>query len=110
MTCQPHLASEPCPFCEWAASGNATKIRAADGRAARVAGGNYPAIPTSSARNDSETPKSSPFASLADVKSCPARYRESCGCAEPYRCILRFHGRVTTQDCMACKSSDGEND
>lgn len=42
---------------------------------------------------------------LKDVTSCPARYREPCGCAWPFRCVLRFGGSVSLEDCQRCLAS-----
>lgn len=58
MTCLIHDAQHPCPFCEWASSGDAVKARPAARRAARVAGGPPPV-----ARPTPATPaRAGPFA------------------------------------------------
>jgi hypothetical protein len=36
------------------------------------------------------------------ANACPSRYRESCGCAEPFRCVVLYGSRVTLEDCVRC--------
>lgn len=110
MTCSSHQSPKPCPYCDWAASGDPVKITAAANRALRVAG--LPVPPPAPIVVD--RPPRRPTPGLARTKAvhalsreCPARYRESCGCAEPYRCNVRERATVTQGDCEQCLVARG---
>lgn len=100
MTCTTHNAPAPCPFCQWATSGEPALVRGAEDRARRVAGH----APEPPAPIVAEAPA---FAWLKDLKTCPARYRVGCGCSEPFRCVLRFGGMVKDSDCQRCIETRG---
>lgn len=106
--CELHGSPASCPYCEWAASGDPVKIRSAAARADRVAG----RTPTPSDHIADASNMVLPTPGLARslavqrlARACPARYKDSCGCAEPFRCVLRHGGRVTEADCGKCLES-----
>lgn len=103
MICDTHDARQPCPYCEWAASGDPVKVRSAAGRAARVAGKPSESPPKPSEPNPSATPKSSPrFRWVKAMKLCGARVRVGCGCNGEIYCRARELARVTPEDCRVC--------
>jgi hypothetical protein len=63
----------------------------------------FASMPPEARGNDPAIPDGSDLGRVAAAaNACPSRYRESCGCAEPFRCVVLFGSRVTLEDCGRC--------
>lgn len=73
MTCDLHATSRDCIFCQWAASGDPVKVRAAAGRAARVANRGEPA--SGSPPRPAKPPSRAGRDWKTRMRACPARFK-----------------------------------
>lgn len=112
MTCDLHDAPLPCPFCEWAASGDAVKGHAAEKRANRVAGRpNPPGPPATVSAPRSPSKRKAPRVSARVSRAMTCLYRECLSGCQGTVCHWRAslpapnHAKVTITDCLHCIDS-----